>query len=320
MVDSELSLPPSGGAQNLSILIFDPDDGYGEIVRGMLKQQHEITFDMRETSAGNINKQLKKAAPDVVVLGLDLQKSTAMDWLRKIRKKEVAPVVILASGGDEQSAVAAMKRGAYDYIPKAYLTLDQLTKSLINAREKWRLLKETERLQARLQHMAMYDALTETLSRRALIQQLEAEIQRARRHSRQFSILMLDIDHFKNVNDTYGHIAGDAVLRELAQALRTTTRRSDYVGRYGGEEFMVLLPETPLDKALLLAEKLRVAVSEIVVQAEGHTIKNTTISLGAAGFEDDPSVESFINRSDKGLYKSKKNGRNQVQCGPPRKG
>lgn len=319
MIESELSLPAPGDAQNLSILLFDPDDGYREVVRGMLMQQHEITFDMRETAADDINGELTKAAPDVVVLGLDLQQSTSMEWLQKIREKEVAPVVILATGGDEQSAVAAMKKGAYDYIPKAYLTLDQLTKSLINAREKWRLLKETERLQARLQHMAMYDALTETLSRRALIQQLEAEIQRARRHSRQFSILMLDIDHFKKVNDTYGHIAGDAVLRELALTLNITTRRSDYVGRYGGEEFMVLLPETALDKAVLLAEKLRKAVSEMVVQAEGHTVKNTTISLGVAAFEDDPSVESFINRSDKGLYKSKKNGRNQVQNGPSRK-
>ncbi|MCH7528116.1 MAG: diguanylate cyclase [Candidatus Marinimicrobia bacterium] len=319
MIDSELSLPPSGDSQNLSILIFDPDNGYREVVRGMLKQQHEITFDMRETGADDIEAQLNKDAPDVVVLGLDLQRSTSMEWLQKIREKEVAPVVILATGGDEQSAVAAMKKGAYDYIPKAYLTLDQLTKSLINAREKWRLLKETEHLQARLQHMAMYDALTETLSRRALIQQLEAEIQRARRHSRQFSILMLDIDHFKKVNDTYGHIAGDAVLRELALTLNTTTRRSDYVGRYGGEEFMVLLPETPLEQATLLAEKLRKAVSEMVVQTEGHTVKNTTISLGVAAFEDDPSVESFINRSDKGLYKSKKNGRNQVQNGPSRK-
>ena len=320
MIDSELSLPAPGDAQNLSILIFDPDDGYREIVRGMLKLQHEITFDMRETGAADLDEKLKNAVPDVVVLGLDLQLSASMDWLQKIREKDVAPVVILATGGDEQSAVAAMKKGAYDYIPKAYLTLDQLTKSLINAREKWRLLKETEHLQARLQHMAMYDALTETLSRRALIQQLEAEIQRARRHSRQFSILMLDIDHFKKVNDTYGHIAGDAVLRELALTLISTTRRSDYVGRYGGEEFMVLLPETPLDKATLLAEKLRKAVSELVVQAEGHTVKNTTISLGVAAFEDDPSVESFINRSDQGLYKAKNNGRNQVQHGPFRKG
>ncbi|MEE9466574.1 MAG: GGDEF domain-containing protein, partial [Candidatus Neomarinimicrobiota bacterium] len=184
---------------------------------------------------------------------------------------------------------------------------------------KWRLLKETERLQARLQHMAMYDALTETLSRRALIQQLEGEMQRARRHTRNFSILLLDIDHFKRVNDTYGHVAGDAVLRDLAATLQATTRRSDYVGRYGGEEFMVLLPETPLDKACLLAEKLREAVSQMVVEAEGHTIKNTTISLGAAGFKDDSSVEAFIHRSDKGLYKAKNGGRNQVQCGPTQK-
>jgi diguanylate cyclase len=129
---------------------------------------------------------------------------------------------------------------------------------------------------------------------------------------------MIDIDRFKRVNDTYGHLIGDVVLREVAQALKKQTRRSDFVGRYGGEEFLIILPETSLDKALILAEKLRRRVSELAIPAEGRVLKDITVSIGATEYEDDPTIEEFINRSDKWLYTAKKNGRNQVQ--PPRNG
>ncbi|MEE9465076.1 MAG: response regulator, partial [Candidatus Neomarinimicrobiota bacterium] len=141
MNETQVTLPLSGDADNLSVLIHDPDANYRKILRGMLKQEREIAFKVREITNKKIDKALEKAIPDVVVLGMDLQQSDAMDNLQQVREIDVSPVVILAAGGNEQSAVAAMKKGAYDYIPKTYLTLDQLTKALINAREKWRLLK-----------------------------------------------------------------------------------------------------------------------------------------------------------------------------------
>ena len=309
----------TGERERLTVLVYDDDEAYRKLVRSMLGQSRKVAFNIIETrNTRQMATALKRRIPDVIILDLGLKGKSGMEWLQEITDHDIAPVVIVTGSGNEQTAVETMKIGAYDYIPKAYLTYDLLLKSLINARDKWVLLREKERLQEELAHMAMYDALTDILSRRALLEQAEAERQRTMRYKRDLSFLMIDIDHFKRVNDTYGHLIGDIVLREVAQALKKQTRRSDFVGRYGGEEFLIILPETSLDKALILAEKLRKQVCELVIPAEKRVIKNITISIGATEYEDDPTIEEFINRSDKWLYTAKKNGRNQVQ--PPHNG
>lgn len=307
----------TSGIQSLAVLIYDDDKRYRKLLRSMLGQFHNMTFTVKE--AGNtrqMESELTGHNPDVVILDLELPEKSGMEWLREIKARDIAPVVIITGSGSVQLAVEAMKNGAYDYIPKAYLTYDQLAKSLVNTRERWNLLKEKERLQDELAHMAMYDTLTNVLSRRALMEQVEFETQRTKRYKRDLSILMIDIDHFKQVNDTYGHLAGDVVLRELAQTLQKQTRGSDFVGRYGGEEFLAILPETSLDRALILAEKLRKRVAELTIRLDGQVLKGTTISIGAAAYDNDASIENLINRVDKWLYKAKNGGRNQVQPQP----
>ncbi len=305
------------GKVTLSVLVYDDDEEYRKLIRTILGHSHKIIFKVMEAKNDRqMETALKRRTPDVVVLDLELKGKSGMEWLPEIADLDIAPVVIITGSGSEQAAVEAMKNGAYDYIPKAFLTYDQLTKSLINSREKWTLLKEKERLQKELTHMAMYDALTDLLSRRALLEQVEIERQRAKRYKRDLSLLMIDIDHFKKVNDTYGHLIGDIVLKGIARTLQEQTRRSDFVGRYGGEEFLVILPETSLDKALILAEKLRKQVAELVIPADGQVLKDITISIGATEYEDDPNIDEFINRSDKWLYAAKENGRNQVQPQP----
>ena len=309
----------TGERERLTVLVYDDDEAYRKLIRSMLGQSRKVDFNVIETrNTRQMATALKRRIPDVIILDLGLKGKSGMEWLQEITDHDIAPVVIVTGSGNEQTAVETMKSGAYDYIPKAYLTYDLLLKSLINARDKWELLREKERLQKELAHMAMYDALTDILSRRALLEQAEVERQRTMRYKRDISLLMIDIDHFKKVNDTYGHLIGDIVLREVAQALKKQTRRSDFVGRYGGEEFLVILPETSLDKALILAEKLRRQVSELTIPVDGQVLKDITVSIGAAEYEDDPNIDEFINRSDKWLYTAKKNGRNQVQ--PPRNG
>ncbi len=306
--------------ERLTVLVYDDDDAYRKLVRSMLGQSRKVEFNVLEArNARQMGTALKRHIPDVIILDLGLKGKSGMEWLAEITERDIAPVVIVTGSGNEQTAVEAMKSGAYDYIPKAYLTYDLLFKSLLNAREKWGLLREKERLQKELTHMAMYDALTDILSRRALLEQAEVERQRTKRYGRDLSLLMIDIDHFKKVNDTYGHLFGDIVLREVAQTLKKQTRRSDFVGRYGGEEFLIILPETSLDKALVLAEKLRKQVSELIIPVDRQVLKDITISIGATEYEDDPNIEKFINRSDKWLYAAKQNGRNQVQPQPGNK-
>lgn len=301
----------------LSVLVCDGDEATRVRLNEMLSREQAVSFQVREAvDTSQIESALAQQAPDIVILDLDFPGKSAMDWLRQINAREIAPVVILAGKGDEQMAVDSMKYGAYDYLGKSYLTQDSLVKALTDARKKWNENQETERLQAELAHMAMYDALSEVLSRRAILEHIEVEVQRTRRYERALSLLMVDIDNFKKVNDTHGHLVGDNVIHEIAQSLKLNTRRSDFVGRYGGEEFLVVLPETPHDQARILAEKLRQQVAKIVVPIDGDVIHGITVSIGLATFEDDPNVESFINRSDEWMYKAKEKGRNQVQPGP----
>lgn len=306
--------------EKLTVLVYDDDDAYRKLVRSMLGQSRKVEFNVLEArNTRQMGTALKRNITDVIILDLGLKGKSGMEWLREITERDIAPVVIVTGSGNEQTAVEAMKSGAFDYIPKAYLTYGLLFKSLINAREKWELLREKERLQKELAHVAMYDTLTDILSRRALLEQAEVERQRTKRYGRDLSLLMIDIDHFKKVNDTYGHLIGDIVLREVAQTLKKQTRRSDFVGRYGGEEFLIILPETSIEKALILAEKLRKQVSELTTPVDGQVLKDVTISIGATEYEDDPTIDEFINRSDKWLYAAKQSGRNQVQPQPGKK-
>lgn len=302
----------------LSVLVCDSDKATRVRLNEMLSPEQAISFQVREAvDTPQVESALAEHTPDIVILDLDLPGKSAMEWLREFNARAIAPVVILAAKGDEQLAVDSMKNGAYDYLAKSYLTQDILVKSLTLAREKWNVVQETEQLQAELAHMAMYDALSEVLSRRAILEHIEIETQRTRRYKRDLSLLMVDIDKFKKVNDTYGHLIGDRVIYEIAQSLKCSTRRSDFVGRYGGEEFLVVLPETPHDRALVLAEKLRLHVTKIVIPIDGNVIQDITVSIGLATFEDDLSVEAFIGRSDEWMYKAKEKGRNQVQPSPP---
>jgi diguanylate cyclase (GGDEF)-like protein len=158
------------------------------------------------------------------------------------------------------------------------------------------------------------DGLTEVHNKRYFHEQLEREASRCRRYARTFSLVVFDIDHFKQVNDTYGHLAGDAVLRQLAQTVRTNIRRDDTLGRIGGEEFGLILPEVGLEGARALAEKLRTTVEKTEFRFEGQIIP-VTVSLGVAcwspGLDDG---QALVRAADMALYDAKRGGRNRV-CG-----
>ncbi|MFC1482064.1 diguanylate cyclase [Candidatus Neomarinimicrobiota bacterium] len=296
-------------------MICDRDKAYLKLLKSMLAQEQAVKFTCNEASTSvAIEAFLKKQTPDVIVLSLNLNNKSAMEWLEHISHDNIAPVIVLAGQGNEQIAVEVMKSGAYDYIPKHFLAIEHFTKSIIKAREQWNLIRETERLQKELEHLAIYDALTNILSRRAIMDHAVAEMSRGKRHERPLSVLMIDIDLFKRVNDTHGHLAGDVVIKDIAQSLVENTRSSDYVGRYGGEEFLVLLPETTLEKAILLAEKLRSKVEQLKFDTDDGTLSGITISLGVAELDGESSLENFIGQADKMLYKAKESGRNQVQA------
>ncbi len=167
-------------------------------------------------------------------------------------------------------------------------------------------------LYAQMEHMATRDGLTGLTNRREFMSRLEEASARHRRNGRTFSLLLTDIDHFKSVNDTYGHPVGDEVLRRVSAAFRETLRECDLPARYGGEEFIVLLEETEIEGAVVIADRLREAIAALVFQSEQGPFQ-CTISMGVAQWPGDAEeLKELIDASDQALYASKKNGRNRV--------
>ena len=167
-------------------------------------------------------------------------------------------------------------------------------------------------MQQKLKLMATHDPLTGLVNRREIIQKLKQEMHRFSRYHSPTSIFFIDIDNFKNINDQYGHKVGDDTLIDCAHKMQSLMRENDVVGRYGGEEFLVILPETPMDKAYELAERLRLNICKNLTGTK-TTIPTYTISIGIAQLNNEQSsIDSFINQADKAMYKAKQTGRNKT--------
>ena len=161
--------------------------------------------------------------------------------------------------------------------------------------------------------MAIFDGLTNIHNKRYFMEFLEREHQRAVRHSRPLSLLMLDVDHFKLANDEHGHINGDRLLRQTASRMRGFVRRDECFARYGGEEFGMILPETSLDGAQALAEKVRRVIGDTPMDLQDGGSVTITISIGAAELDSNDTVFGLVGRADEALYKAKSNGRDRVE-------
>ncbi len=192
----------------------------------------------------------------------------------------------------------------------------ELSISGIRTKEQWhavgiiRDISERRQAERKLREYAEKDALTGVLNRRRFYEVLEQEKERAVRYARSLSLVMFDIDHFKAVNDTYGHAAGDRVLRKTASVVSDHIRKGDALGRIGGEEFAVLATEATAESALALAEKIRGAVE----MADHDHAGNITISIGVSTYDDGLTLDEFVRRADEALYAAKNNGRNRVEC------
>lgn len=176
----------------------------------------------------------------------------------------------------------------------------------------WRLVIKLDEVQRHLKKQATTDELTGLKNRRVIMKRLEEERQRASRLTEPFCIMIIDLDHFKRINDSYGHPFGDRVLKRVAQLIRESLRRYDSVGRIGGEEFLVISPGTGMNEAVALADRIRVTIMDDTI-CEGELQVSVTLSVGVTVLStDDQSIETMLKRADKALYEAKKAGRNRV--------
>jgi diguanylate cyclase (GGDEF)-like protein len=174
------------------------------------------------------------------------------------------------------------------------------------------MVQQLEESRHKLEIASRIDALTGVNNRRHFSELLEAELERSRRYSRCLSVMMFDLDHFKKVNDTYGHAAGDEALRTFARTLqRSGLRKNDFWGRLGGEEFALVLPETCIDGALLPAERIRSMLEETSIQFEQVTFR-ITVSIGISQYQLGDTIETVLGRADQAMYEAKQTGRNRI--------
>ncbi len=254
---------------------------------------------------------------DCLLLDYRLPDRDGLDILPVLIGKNGVPrvaIVMLTGQGDESVAVQAMKRGVHDYLLKDRVTGEALRRAIQTAVEKAALLQEIEAQRQQLQRLAVTDGLTALYNRRYFMDRLEEEIKRARRYEIPLSLSFLDLDYFKRINDTFGHIVGDKVLKAVADVLRRL-RKSDFAARYGGEEFAILLTNTDLEGAKIVSERLRKAITLHVASSISEQIPAVTSSVGIAQWSNAmKSGEEWIAEADRAMYRAKRAGRDQVCC------
>ena len=298
----------------LKILICDDDPADRKLVRTYLQRITDREIVLLEAGrAEEIQNALDKGRIDLVLMDNQMPGKSGMEWLAEIAEKQLAPVVMLTGSGSEEVAVQALQEGAVGYLPKSSLSPKKLVKTIDAALDKWTRLQQAMADKEKLERLATFDSLTGLYNRRAILGKLRELINLANRYKEDFSLSMLDIDHFKKVNDRYGHLTGDDVLEKVAALIRGTIRNTDVAGRYGGEEFIIILPQTTLSSAWVVVERLRSIVERAEMKDPAGNVFAITVSQGLAGWERGEDAHSLISRSDEALYKAKEKGRNRVQ-------
>ena len=247
----------------------------------------------------------------VVITDIMLPEMGGLELTKLIKKDYKSDVIVMTGYSGDYSYEEAINIGASDFVIKP-VRLEELLLRLKRVLKERELAQERVRMMEKLQRLAITDGLTKLHNSRSFYSQLEVEVDRFNRYKHPLSLLLLDIDHFKNYNDSYGHLEGDKVLVKISQMIKSCLRKMDTAYRYGGEEFTVILPETSCEEALLVSERIR-----NVIQAEKFTPQpekelSITISIGVTQYAPEEQLSTFIQRADKAMYISKQNGRNQV--------
>ncbi len=293
------------------LLIEDDEDDY-LILRDCLMElsgQPRFDLDWVPTYQAGLT-QIQRARHDVYLIDHYLGQNSGLDLLKEaVQAGCQEPMIIITGQSAPEIDHAALQAGATDYLEKNQITSRLLERSIRYAMERNRLMKQ-------IRELAVRDALTGLYNRRELHRFLEYELLKSRRYKHPLSILLIDIDHFKEINDRFGHRTGDEILQQVALVLLHHTRACDLPARYGGDEFIIVLPETPAGQAWHGAERLRKLVESLsVVVGDGKNKLDITISTGVAEFPADATEgEALIDLADNALYAAKHQGCNQVVC------
>ena len=310
------------GPDKKRILVVDDHEDNVEVLRARLEARG---YDVQGAMSGQEALDTVKGGwcPDLILLDVMMPDMDGLEVVRRLkadRELPFIPVIMQTALDSTERIVAGLEAGADDYVTKPinFAELEARVRSLLRIKKLQHELAEREKersqMNDRLLQISLTDGLTGVDNRRALEQRLHEMFEHALRLHEPVACIMCDIDHFKKVNDTYGHAAGDEVLKQFAEILKHEAREIDRVGRYGGEEFLLLLPGTVLDAAVTFAERLRERVDSHTFSFEGGTLLKT-VSLGVAAWPHpkiDGGAEGMLKAADDALYVAKEMGRNRV--------
>jgi two-component system, cell cycle response regulator len=293
----------------MKILIVEDDPVSRRLLESFLTEWgHDVKLAVNGSEAWEILQN--PDAPNLVISDWMMPEMDGLELCRRIRatgKSGYIYFIILTAKEKKEDVVKGLEAGADDLLVKPFSHEELKCRVLIGER----ILN----LEKRILQLASTDSLTGILNRRAFTERLKAELERAGRENAPLSIIMADIDHFKRVNDEYGHQAGDRVLQEFSRRLMKPARPYDFLGRYGGEEFIACLPNTNEEQARSIAERLRRGVEETAVSRSDDANIQITASFGTASYRAEDGkddVDQIIKRADDALYKAKREGRNRV--------
>ncbi|MBX3389340.1 MAG: diguanylate cyclase [Phycisphaeraceae bacterium] len=287
------------------VLVIDDSPDVHRLLKARLKQE-EIEIVSAESGESGL-ESLKAQRPDLILLDLDMPTMDGFEVLRAIKDNAETvhiPVIVLSGLDNAGDKVAAFDLGAHDYVIKPF----EFTELRVRIRAALRL----NFLLKMLAQRAQIDGLTGLWNRAYFDRRVQDEVARVQRHDGALSIAFFDADHFKSINDTFGHPAGDAVLQGLGQIIQRDSRQSDIACRYGGEEFVLIMPATGPADALAFCDRMRQNIEAVVWPR--HPERRITVSIGVAGALTPIGVgaAAWVDAADKCLYTAKKSGRNRV--------
>ncbi|MEO1019516.1 MAG: PleD family two-component system response regulator [Pseudomonadota bacterium] len=303
----------SQAAENGRVLVVDDRPSSHARIRDTLKRVHSIDIEQNPQEA---LFRVAEGHYEVLIISLDLQGFDGLrlcSQVRSLDRTRDLPILIVVDPDDNARLMRGLDMGVNDYVMRPIDKNELLARVNTQVRRR----RYAERLRDNVQlsmAMAVTDPLTGLHNRRYMESHLETLLQQAKERGRSLSVLILDIDYFKSINDTHGHDVGDEVLREFAARLRKNVRGIDLACRFGGEEFVVVMPETELSVAMKVAERLRESIAGSSFPIEhGAGLINVTVSVGVARFERaDESLDTLLKRADIALYNAKQDGRNRV--------
>ncbi len=299
----------------MRILVADDDAVTRKLLKaGLTRWGYEVTLCPDGEEAWQVLQE--KTAPNLLLVDWVMPGMDGVELCRRVRSLARQPyvyIILLTGRSTKEDVVLGLEAGADDYLTKPF----DPNELKVRLRAGARIIQLQEDLVSALQESkfeASHDPLTQIWNRAGILGIIEKELARAHRERTCLGVVLADIDHFKRVNDRYGHLAGDAVLREVARRVAKSVRVHDSVGRYGGEEFIICLPRCNVNDAASMAERLRLGVGgDSIASPEG--VFDVSISLGVASAAQDMnwSVESLVRAADTALYRAKNRGRNRVE-------